>query len=207
MTRLSAICLLASAICLPAYALTDAWNVDVRQHTAVDRTYKQAETVDLRVTLLNGFAPLDLTGATARFYWYTNSVDNVWWTNSAAIPTPKAGLVTASWTPAMDTGAASYAYWVGVWMPGATSPLWRVTGTIRLLSSPGFVPNVLPLPVRMLDFAGITVSNAPWALDSDLQAASNALASAVQELAASSTNSYVRAAESNGAHILYIVTP
>lgn len=150
-------------------ALPDPWSVNVNEHTAVQRTYKRGESIDMRITLRDGLKPLDLTGASARWYWYTNAVDNLWWTNSAEILTPKAGLVSAQWTPAMDTGASIYAYWVGLWMPGSTSPLWRVTGSIRLLPSPGFTPNALPLPVRTLDFAAIAITNAPWVISADFE--------------------------------------
>jgi hypothetical protein len=165
------IAFILTAFSLTAFSLTDPWGVDVQQHTAVQRTYKQGESVTMQISLRDGLKPLDLTGATARWYWYTNANANVWWTNAAAIPAPKAGLVTAQWTPAMDVGAASYAYWVGIWMPGATSPLWRVTGTLRLLTSPGFTPNALPMPVRTLDFAAITITNAPWVTSADFSSA------------------------------------
>ncbi len=165
-----------------SHALTDAWSVDVTQHTSVQRTYKQGESVSMQIFLRNGLAPLDLTGAEARWYWYTNATANVWWTNSVTISAPKAGLMQSTWTPSMDTGAPMYYYWIGVWQAGSTSPLWRVTGNIRMLASPGFTPNALPMPVRTLDFAGITVSGAPWVSAADWASGSNALASALQSI-------------------------
>ncbi len=174
------IILLTLSLTVSALALLDPWSVNVNDHTAVQRTYKQGESWTMQVSVRDGLKPLDLTGATAKFYWYTNTVQNIWWTNSAAIPAPKAGLVTAQWTPAMDCGAASYAYWFGIWMPGSTSPLWRVTGTIRMLTSPGFKPNEQQPPVRTLDFAAIAITNAPWVTASDWETGSNALASALQ---------------------------
>lgn len=165
------IILLTLSLTVSALALPDPWSVNVNDHAAVQRTYKQGESWTMQVSVRDGLKPLDLTGATAKFYWYTNTVQNIWWTNSAAIPAPKAGLVTAQWTPAMDIGAASYAYWIGLWMPGATSPLWRVTGTIRMLSSPGFKPNEQQPPVRTLDFAAITITNAPWVTSADFSSA------------------------------------
>ena len=179
-TILYAIFLLYVLFARSASALNDPWSVNVNDHAAVQRTYKQGESWTMQVSVRDGLKPLDLTGAYAKFYWFTNTVQNIWWTNSAAIPAPKAGLVTAQWTPAMDIGAASYAYWIGLWMPGATSPLWRVTGTIRMLTSPGFRPNEQPVPVRTLDFASITVTNAPWVSAADWASGSNALASALQ---------------------------
>lgn len=57
--------------------------------------------------------------------------------------------------------------------------------------------------------AGYLLASAAGAFASTQQLAfaSNALASALQTLSASATNSYVRAADSNGTHILYLVTP
>lgn len=191
------IILLTLSLTVSALALTDQWSINVNDHTAVQRTYKRGESIDMRITLRDGLRPLDLTGATARWYWYTNAVDNLWWTNAAAIPLPRSGLVSAQWTPAMDTGAALYPYWVGLWMPGATSPLWRVTGTIRLLGSPGLNPNSQPVPVRTLDFAAITITNAPWVTAADWASGSNALASALMALG-SNTTSQISAAVSNG---------
>jgi hypothetical protein len=173
---------LIALIALPSLALTDAWSLNINDHTSVQRTYKQGESIDMRIILRNGLAPLDLTGATARFYWFTNTTANVWWTNSVTISAPKAGLVESTWTPAMDTGAPMYYYWIGVWQVGATSPLWRVTGNIRMLPSPGFTPNALPMPVRTLDLSGLTVVNAPWVTAADWASGSNALASAIQSI-------------------------
>lgn len=97
------------AIAMQAAVLPDSWSVDINQHTAVQRTYKQGETWSMQITLRNGLKPLDLTGATARFCWYSNATDNVWWTNTAAaVSAPALGLVTVPWTPAMDVGAPAY---------------------------------------------------------------------------------------------------
>lgn len=156
---LTSLCILLAAA-LQAPAITDAWSVDVRGHAAVQRTYKRGETVSLHISLRDGLAPLDLEGATAVFYWYTNAVQNLWWTNAVAIAESTLSL---EWTPAMDVGAESYPYWIGIWPAGATTPLWRVNGTVRLLGSPGVHPNALELPVRVLDFATVAVTNAPWA--------------------------------------------
>ncbi|MBQ6248252.1 MAG: hypothetical protein IJK04_15375, partial [Kiritimatiellae bacterium] len=45
---------------------------------------------------------------------------------------------------------------------------YRAHGTIRMHGSPGAAPNALPLPVPVLDFARITVTNAPWGESSGL---------------------------------------
>jgi hypothetical protein len=163
-------------------SFTDSWSVDAKQHAAIDRTYKQGESAVMSIAVREGFTPLDLTGSQVLFYWFTNSAANVWWTNAATVVSAKSGVVSVAWTPAMDVGAAAYPYWLGIWPSGSTSPLWRVSGTIRLLPSPGFAPNSLPLPVRTLDFASITLTNAPWVTSSDWQSGSNALAAALQNV-------------------------
>jgi hypothetical protein len=40
-----------------------------------------------------------------------------------------------------------------------------------MLASPGYVPNAIALPVSVLDFATITVTNPPWATPADVAAA------------------------------------
>lgn len=189
------------------YALTDEWGVDMQQHPSVQRTYKQGESHELRVSLRNGLKPLDLTGATALFLWYTNTVQNIWWTNSVAITAPLAGIVQTTWTPAMDVGASSYAYWIGIWPAGSTSPLWRVTGTIRMLPSPGFQPNALVPPVRTLDFAAMTLTNAPWVTAADWSSGSNALASALQAEASDRSAAFESNAQAIAAHELRVDNP
>jgi hypothetical protein len=157
--------LLFALIASAARALTDSWSVDVAQNTAVQRTYKQGETWDIQIEMRDGLRPLDMTGATARFFWYTNSADNVWWTNSAIVT---GSLIKAAWTPAMDVGASMYPYWIGVWPPGSDTPLWRANGTIRVLPSPGFAPNHIMPPVQYIDFAKVAYTNAPWLTPADL---------------------------------------
>jgi hypothetical protein len=172
--------LLVTCYLLPltyAYALTDAWDVNVRENMAVQRTYKQGEAWDIAVNLRDGLKPLDTSNATALFLWYTNASGNVWWTNAAAV---SASTVSFRWTPAMDCGAAVYPWWCGLWLPGSTSPLWRVSGTFRILPSPGFAPNTIQPPVQSIDFARIAVTNAPWLDAADAASLSNALAAALQ---------------------------
>ena len=174
------------AILPTAHALTDAWSVDVRQNAAVQRTYKQGESWDMAVTLRDGLKPLDLTGATASFFWHTNASSEVWWTAPASV---EGASVRASWTPAMDVGATVYPWWIGVWAAGSSAPLWRVTGTIRLLPTPGYQPGGIPPspgPGQVWDFATITYTNAPWLTLAEATALSNAFATALQGITAQS---------------------
>jgi hypothetical protein len=192
---LSVLCVL----CVPfSHALTDSWTADIRQNASQERVYKRGESWDLRVALKDGNSALDLgTGATAALYWYTNSTDNLWWSNEASVVSSSPAVVAARWTPDMDTGPSVNWFWIGVRL-GGTQLLWRVSGTVRLLGSPGSSPNSLPLPQRSIDFSTVTVTNAPWAT-------TNALADALQ--AAAPTN-YLRAAEyAPGRYRLYLVTP
>jgi hypothetical protein len=190
---------------LSALALTDSWTVDLQQNTAVQRTYKRGESWDMTITLREGREPCTVftNGSAAVFYWYSNSTDNAWWTNSAAVSA--SGVVTAAWTPAMDSGAAVHPYWVGLWTPGATTPVWRVNGTIRLLGSPGANPPALPMPAQVLDFSRIAVTNAPYLSLTAWQAGSNALANAIQS--GGTPTNYLKAVLSGSLYQLYLVTP
>jgi hypothetical protein len=181
-----------TAFSLTAFSLTDPWSVDIRQHAAVDRTYSRGETVEMRVTFRAGFTPLNLTGATAQFLWYTNTADNVWWSNTAAVYNASSGIVSAAWDPTMDVGATNYPYWIGLWMPGVTTPVWRANGTVRLTGSPGSVVNRRDRPVLWFDWSAISSTNAPWLTAADWQSGSNALAEALQTF---STNLTLRAVE------------
>ncbi|MDA3925195.1 MAG: hypothetical protein PF904_10915 [Kiritimatiellae bacterium] len=167
--------LISAASTCPAATLSEDWSANIKIHGHYSWTWSQGESIDMNIAVKNGFKPLDLTGATVKFYWYTNSTDDVWWEQPVTITDRTAGKITRTWTPSMDVGADQYAYWFGIWPAGSTSPVWRIAGSINLLESPGFEPNYLDPPIAVLDFAAITVTNQPWATPAQILAASNNL--------------------------------
>ena len=120
----------------------------------------RGETLAIAAQLVDGsgrpFAvPAD---AEARLLWSTNNAD--WFTpRPAAVST--GGLIRAMWTPDMDCGEDAYRIFLGV-SEGGTNINYGANLLLRMLGSPGTVPNELPLPVRVLDFAAVSVTNAPW---------------------------------------------
>ena len=155
----------------PAYA-TAPLTLKYTSETSTAQPYRttiwQGETVDLQATLkIYGAAVTLPSNATATLWYQTNGMANAWWQGTATATT--GGVLTAHWTPALDVGAASYTFYIGV-TDSATQTLYRSHGQIKMMRSPGFSPNALDLPARLLDFSALTVSNAPWATPADVAA-------------------------------------
>lgn len=114
---------------------------------------------------INGGAPTNLPVVTV---WYqTNGMDRAWWHTDGAV-----------FHPTNDVGAASYRFFVDA--AGDGGKLYRANGTLRMLPSPGFVPNTIDPPIATLDFDHIAVSNAPWPTAADIEAATNDLSQVLQ---------------------------
>ena len=96
-------------------------------------------------------------GAEAEMLVSTNGTD--WWGYPASAST--GGLIRATWTPDRDCGADAYRIFLGV-SEGGTNINYGANLLLRMLGSPGAVPNELPLPMRVLDFSQIVITNAPW---------------------------------------------
>ena len=108
--------------------------------------------------------------------WYqTNGMDQAWWKLDGNV-----------FAPSNDVGAASYRFFVQARAEGDS--IYRANGTLRMLPSPGFTPNVVQPPVVSLDFSAIDVSNAPWLLPDATNALNSSLSSLVSLSSQSSTN-------------------
>ena len=57
----------------------------------------------------------------------------------------------------MDVGARVYNCFIG-----SPSNIYRAAFQLRLRPSPGALPNALPLPTPVIDFAKVRVLNPPW---------------------------------------------
>lgn len=112
----------------------------------------------------------------AQFYWQTNGMGTAWWKRDAIAPTN--GVASFDWYGSMDTGADKVTAFLSV-MDSASNRLYAANGFIRLQYSPGYEPNALPLPVTEIDFALVTVTNAPWPtmeeMDTAIATATNAI--------------------------------
>lgn len=143
------------------------WTVETsRAQPAVFEAY-HGESIDLAATLQSYGKPVEIDpSADWKIYWQTNGMADAWWSAPATVisDVPAApslrGVVTATFTPAMDPGAPAVNGFLG--SPGNN---YRAAFTIRFRHAPGAVPNELPLPAKVIDFDQITVLNAPWPTD------------------------------------------
>ncbi|MBR1837098.1 MAG: hypothetical protein IJ783_07395, partial [Kiritimatiellae bacterium] len=91
----------------------------------------------------------------------TNGMGEAWWNAPATVTS---NVVSALFTPEMDPGAPVAAAYFGIRSGGGRGTVYRAFATLRFAGSPGAVPNALPAPQRVLDLAGVAVTNTPFAL-------------------------------------------
>ncbi len=144
------------------------WSAEISDPKPHRTLIWRGETVGLNATLTQYGKPLTLTtNATATLYWQTPDMGSAWWSTAAAIST--SGVAAATWTPAMDSGADLYSFFLGVEESDALT--YRAYGQLRMQAAPGATPNEIDLPTRWIDFDLIDVLNAPWATPADVATA------------------------------------
>ncbi len=181
-SRLHVACVAVAALVLhscspePACAATPLqlrWTAELSDPKPYNAVLFQGESADLVATLkLYGRAVAIEDSATASLYWQTNGMGSAWWQSAATVTT--AGVVSATWTPAMDVGADLYRWHLGV-ANAASSTIYRAFGAFRMQPSPGATPNALAPPVRWIDFDLVAISNAPWATPADVAEATEGM--------------------------------
>lgn len=154
---------LTSYFFLAAVALRAAvplrWEADVAEAGTYQASFYRGETVDVSAQLTLGGRPFAVpAGASASMCVSTNDLRDVWvW--PATVTT--GGLIRATWLPEYDPGASAVRGFLRVDVAG-TNVNYHANFLFRLLGSPGAVPNELPIPVRVIDFAKVTWTNEPW---------------------------------------------
>lgn len=133
------------------------WAAELGDARPARFTLIRGDTVELAADLFAEGRPYAPATADASLLWQTNGMDALWWEVPAAVASNR---VSATWTPAMDTGAASYLahFRVG----SSTGSVFRAYARLAMQHGPGDPVNALPLPVPVLDFDKIVVTNAPW---------------------------------------------
>ena len=159
-TLILAAALLSACAASRSAVYTNAWSVDLQRNPPAVIDLWRGETVALCAR--TGITNLP---ASAEFLWQSPGMGTSWYTTNAVATA--SGDVTALWTPAMDSGSASYSFFLRV----GNGDLYRPRGTIKMQGSPGAVPNEIELPARAIDFAAVTVLNAPWTTLNDVDAA------------------------------------
>ena len=146
---------------LPA-AVPLRWTVETsRVQPAVFEAY-QGETLTFEAALQSHGKPL-AAPVNYSFFWQTNGMGSTYWEAPAQRGSGVSPLVGdtnvlfATWLPAYDVGARVYNCFIG-----SPSNIYHAAFQLRLRPSPGALPNALPLPTPVIDFARVKVINPPW---------------------------------------------
>ena len=129
--------LLSALIALStAFAMPLKWTCNFPEASAVTFSIYQGETVTFEPTFrVNGVeTPLQI----ANIYYQTNGMADAWWK-----------LDGSTFAPTNDVGAKAYRFFIQAAGEGGKN--YRANGTLRMLPSPGFVPNSVAAAERIID--------------------------------------------------------
>lgn len=143
-------------------AIPQHWTVETSRVQPAQFEAYHGETIEFAAAMQTYGKPLAITNDLIGIYWQTNGMGSAYWTAPAVLSN---NVITARWTPSMDVGANVYSCFIG-----APGEIYRAAFQLRLRPSPGAVPSELPLPVKTLDFAQVTVLNAPYYAKSETDA-------------------------------------
>ena len=127
----------ASLFTLPA-AVPLRWTVETSRAQVAQFEAYRGETLDLEATMKSYGKPLATPVQPPSLYWQTNGMGAAWWTAPA---TASGNVLRATWSPTNDCGGTVYNCFIGG--PDST---YRAAFRLRMLPSPGFTPNHIPLP-------------------------------------------------------------
>ena len=151
------LCAIAALVAAGAFAAPLQWVCNWPDARAQTFSLYQGETATFEPEFRINCIPA--TNVAIEAVWYqTNGMASAWWK-----------LDGNTFAPTNDVGAATYRFFVEARDDGAK--LYRANGTLRMLPSPGFVPNEITPPIQRLDFAAIEMVNEPWATPADVDAA------------------------------------
>lgn len=139
------------------------WTVETSRVQPVTFEAYHGETLELEASLQSYGKPVADTLQDARIYWQTNGMGSAYWSAPASA---EGGVLRATWTPAMDTGAAAVNGFIGV-----AGEIYRASFQLRLRPSPGAEPNLLTVPPAILDLSKTVVINPPWPTDETIMSA------------------------------------
>ena len=113
---------------------------------------------------------------TMTFFWQEQGMGDSYWSESCT--TVGDGVYRAVFTPQMDTGAKVFNCFIG--RPGM---IYRAVFQLRMKQSPGALPNALPLPTPVIDFAQVRVLNPPWPNSDDVRQIADSVVGPVADAA------------------------
>ena len=183
----NAFAVLMAALCTAstASALPLVWRADWPDAKPVETMVHRGTDVELQPQWRINKEPADTTGWTFTTYCQTNAV-GPWF----------GPLPGAFFSHTNDVGAASYNVIVRAQTPGGDVN-YTAFARLRMLDSPGYAPGVLPLPTQSIDFADVTVFNAPYYTKQETDERIVALAPAPGNYAAVSNAAMSAAAQTN----------
>ena len=137
-------------------ALPEDWEVDLaaKQPQVFTLQRPRGETYELKAVLKRHGKPFEPAITNACIYWQTNGMENLYWSAPASVSN---NVLRATWLPSMDPGATTVRGYIGD--PGH---IYAAAFQFRFIASPGPLPNALPLPTPVIDFARVRVLNPPW---------------------------------------------
>ena len=137
-------------------ALPEDWEVDLAAQSPQVFTLQRprGETYELKAVLKRHGKPFEPAITNACIYWQTNGMENLYWSAPASVSN---NVLRATWLPSMDPGATTVRGYIGD--PGH---IYAAAFQFRFIASPGPLPNALPLPTPVIDFARVRVLNPPW---------------------------------------------
>lgn len=156
---ITTLALIALASALQA-AVPYAWNVETTRAQPVMIDLYRGESIELKATILNRGAALDVSGSEPQLYWQTNGMGNAYWSAPASATS---NVLHAVWSATNDVGAASYNCFIG-----SSSGSYRAAFRLRMIAAPGHAPNTLAMPPKTLDFSTVTVLNPPYYTTSEI---------------------------------------
>ena len=160
-------------------AIPQRWDVELTAQPPQVITLQRprGETYELEAVLKIRGKPFAPAITNACIYWQTNGMENLYWSAPASVSN---NVLRASWLPSMDPGATTVRGYIGD--PGH---IYAAAFQFRFIASPGALPNALPLPVPVIDFAKVRVLNPPWPTNAvtaaDLSDATNRLHSTLTD--------------------------
>ncbi len=118
-------------------ALPLSWTVETSRAQVAQFESYRGETLDLEATMQSYGKPFSEV-LQPSLYWQTNGMGAAWWMAPA---TASGNVLRATWSPTNDCGGTVYNCFIG-----GTGATYRAAFRLRMLPSPGFTPNHIPLP-------------------------------------------------------------
>ena len=166
--------------------------VDISRPTSPAFPAYHGETLEIEAELKDRGTAFNVALTSPQLYYQTPGMGNNWWTLPA---TQTNNLLRATFPASADPGEDRLVCFLG-----SAGENFRAAFILNFRHSPGAVPNTVELPSPTLDFSQITILNSPYetieaaasahtnltsqisAVQSDVQAVSNALVAAEADL-------------------------